>query len=133
MDVNDIKEDVKPVFISKMKAFRKEGYVHGDIRINNLGYATRNNFKQLVLIDFDWSGKENEDRIRYPWNIKLEHFKSVDNSIVPFGLITKEQDKNMLSKLGLKLDEDDNNEDIIEPRSPKRPKTASYKKIIVFC
>ncbi len=99
-----------------MKNFSSNQFVHGDIRINNLGFLTRNGKKILVLIDFDWSGKVDNDDICYPCNINLKNYK-FDESILPGTKITYEHDMKMLKQLKI-IDNDDKME-INEPVNKK--------------
>jgi len=70
-----LKKNVYEAVKEALALFHKEGYVHGDVRQTNI-MVTRDgvdstDLGDVILIDFDWAGKENT--VRYPSDITLDH------------------------------------------------------------
>ena len=63
------KEEAKRQLRKIIDCLKENGYVHGDLRYANLFIRTSPESKteKVVLLDFDWAGKNNEDT--YPLNM----------------------------------------------------------------
>ena len=80
----------------------KDGYVHGDVRETNIMVkrdgVNSEGLGDIVLVDFDWAGKENT--VRYPSNITLNHPDIPrPESVERGGLISAAHDVEMLRLL----------------------------------
>lgn len=59
--------ELEQTLVEKLGQLHQEGYVHGDIRVNN--NMVPYNGKGIMLLDFDWGGKIG--KVTYPININL--------------------------------------------------------------
>ncbi|KAK7056310.1 hypothetical protein VNI00_002863 [Paramarasmius palmivorus] len=71
------------------------GYVHGDIRRANTLVRVLPQGPQVVLLDFDWSGRLG--KARYPLTINMQLARP--EGVAPNGLITQEHDMQMVEWL----------------------------------
>ena len=85
------KNDAKEIRDVVQNVLHKQGYVHGDLRSDNIFKCSDN----ITIIDFDWSGTENE--VSYPLWINCEI--KWPSGVTCGSLITKEHDKYWINKL----------------------------------
>ena len=97
-----LKTDVYEAVKDGLALLHADGFVHGDVRETNIMVkrdgVDSEGLGDVILIDFDWAGKENV--VRYPSNITLGHPelwrpKSVERG----GLICSDHDDEMLEFL----------------------------------
>ena len=70
-----------------------EDIVFGDLRSNNILYVPSEH--RVVLVDFDWAGKDGE--CRYP--VTLNHGNTWAEDVLPYGIMRKEHDLWQLDQL----------------------------------
>ena len=76
--------------------FHALGFVHGDLRPNNLLVHERS--KNCLVVDFDWAGKEDEPDTRYPLAMNTVNIKW-HSDVCDGKLIKKEHDVYQLGEL----------------------------------
>ena len=97
-----LEKDMYKAAKEALALFHKDGYVHGDLRETNImvkrDRVDSEGLGDIILIDFDWAGKENA--VRYPSNITLNH-PDIPRpmSIERGGLISSAHDDHMLEFL----------------------------------
>lgn len=87
-----IREKVHPRLLEIVKTLNTHGFVHGDIRTNNIMVKTRKE-EECFLIDFEWAGKAGE--VKYPFDVN----PSATTTGVPGGLIQPEHDNYMVAQI----------------------------------
>jgi len=80
--------------------FHQEGLVHGDLRLANFVF-TSDKPRRMVLVDFDWGGKDGE--VEFPHEELIEDL-GVSNDRLCGRKITKEHDQECLEKVTEWLD-----------------------------
>lgn len=84
-----------------IQTLHSAGFVHGDLRGPNI-LVTKDG--KLNIINFDWCGKDGE--ARYPYSINLRGDVDWDPDVTRGGLIKKDHDRTMFSRLtGLRWDD----------------------------
>jgi serine/threonine protein kinase len=78
-----------------VRVLHDHNYVHGDIRSPNILVGRTNDCVKIMLIDFDWSGKEGMVSYPYDLNDLIKWPEGVQN----LGTIQKEHDLVMLDRL----------------------------------
>ena len=74
--------------------FHREGLVHGDLRLGNFIF-TEATPRKMLLIDFDWGGKEKE--VYFPRGQLAEELRAQDDQVDCLDRpITKEDDDRVL-------------------------------------
>ena len=76
--------------------FHREDFVHGDLRLANFVFTESNNPRKMVLVDFDWGGKEGE--VVFPHE-RLNEELGVPNDRLCDRQITKVHDQRCLSRV----------------------------------
>lgn len=76
--------------------FHQEDFVHGDLRLANFVFTTDESPQRMLLIDFDWGGKEGE--VTFP-NEELIEELEVSSRQLRGRKITKEHDRRCISKV----------------------------------
>ena len=74
--------------------FHQEDFVHGDLRLANFVFTKSNNPRKVMLVDFDWGGKEGE--VNFPHE-QLNEELGVSNDRLCDRKITKVHDQRCLS------------------------------------
>jgi hypothetical protein len=86
------KGDIKEL----VDAFHREDWVHGDLRLANFVLTKNENPRRILLVDFDWGGKEGE--VVFPHE-QLNEELGVSNNQLRDRRITKHHDQECLSKV----------------------------------
>jgi thiamine kinase-like enzyme len=86
------KTDIKTL----VDGFHQKGLVHGDLRLANFVFTKSENPRRMLLVDFDWGGKEGE--VMFPHG-QLTNELGVSNNQLCYRPITKEHDRGCLSKV----------------------------------
>jgi len=76
--------------------FHGKGFVHGDLRLANFVFTKSGNAWRMVLVDFDWGGKEGE--VTFPPE-PLNEELGVSNNLLYNRQITKDHDRECLSRV----------------------------------
>ena len=83
-----------------VREFHQEGLVHGDLRLANFVF-TSHKPRRMILVDFDWGGKDGE--VEFPYEELIEDL-GVSNNQLCGRKITKEHDQRCLEKVTQWLD-----------------------------
>lgn len=76
-----------------VEGFHLAGFVHGDLRLANFVFTEEP--QRMLLVDFDWGGKEGE--VVFPHEFLIEELEVPSNRLLD-RKITRVHDKNCLSK-----------------------------------
>jgi len=76
--------------------FHRKGFVHGDLRLANFVFTKSDNPRRVLLVDFDWGGKDGE--VVFPHE-RLNEELGVPNNHLRDRQITKDHDRRCLSKV----------------------------------
>lgn len=76
--------------------FHQEGLVHGDLRFANFIFTANESPQRMLLIDFDWGGKEGE--VTFPDEELIEEL-GVSSRQLRGRKITREHDRRCISKV----------------------------------
>ena len=87
-----VNEQVKMDLKSTVNKMHDKGYVHGDLRPQNILVLTDNT---ICILDFDWAGKEGE--VRYPQELNTSC--NWHHGVKCGGLISKEHDLYLIDAL----------------------------------
>ena len=91
-EVRKWKEDIKKL----VEGFHQKGLVHGDLRLPNFLLTKDDSPRKMLLIDFDWGGKDGE--VEFPHGELIGELE-VSNSRLHGRKITKEHDRKCLDKV----------------------------------
>ena len=86
------KTDIKAL----VDGFHREDLVHGDLRLVNFLFTRSKNPRRMLLVDFDWGGKEGE--VAFPHELLNEEL-GVSNDRLSGRQIRKEHDQRCLSRV----------------------------------
>jgi len=76
--------------------FHQEDLVHGDLRLANFVFTESSNPRRMMLVDFDWGGKEGE--VAFPCELLNEELDVLNDRLYN-RRITKEHDNRCLSRV----------------------------------
>jgi hypothetical protein len=86
------KKDIKAL----VDGFHAENLVHGDLRLVNFVFTKSDNPRKMLLVDFDWGGKEGE--VVFPHELLNEEL-GVSNDRLCGRKITKDHDRKCLAEV----------------------------------
>jgi len=91
-EVEEWKKDIQAL----MGGFHQKDLVHGDLRLANFIFTKSENPRRMLLVDFDWGGKEGE--VVYPSKL-LNPELGVPNKKLRDRKITKDYDRKCLERV----------------------------------
>jgi hypothetical protein len=91
-----VKERIIQIMRQSLEHLHAKGFVHGDVRANNIMVPHNHHVSKVWLIDFDWAGIQNQTR--YP-SFMNHHDIKWPNGATDGALILPQHDLDMLAQL----------------------------------
>jgi serine/threonine protein kinase len=96
-DKSPVPEIVSTKVEEALGLLHEQDIVFGDLRGNNILYVESE--KHVVLVDFDWAGKDGESRYPVTLNAGKDNKRMWEEEVLPYGIMRKGHDLWQLTRL----------------------------------